>query len=690
MVRIFLFFATGIVLQWYGLLNIRHATVLIICSVLVIIGFFFFSFFRRYKLSFVNGVATCVLFISLGAILTHRQDIRNDQRWFGHNYTDSLAFVIQIEEPLVEKTRSFKAEASVSSIVSDHNIIPATGKLILYFQKSQPGIDSFYRTISYGSMLVIKKPLQEITNSGNPGCFDYKRYCLFQGITHQVFLKQGEFEITGINNATATKSFLYQAREKILSILRSYIKGEQESGLAEALLIGYKNDLDKSLVQSYSNTGVVHIIAISGLHLGLIYWLLAMLLRPIEKKKKLRWLSPVLIITGLWLFSLLAGAQPSVLRSALMFTCIVMAKGLARKTNIYNTLALSAFLLLCYNPFWLWDVGFQLSYAAVLSLLIFMQPVYNMFYIKNKWLDAVWKLNAVTIAAQILTLPLCIYYFHQFPNYFLISNLLAVPLSSIILLAEIFLCCIGSVPALAIVTGKLLTWMISIMNLFIQKIESLPFSLWKGLSVNLAQVILSLLGIAAFSYAFMERSVKGFKIALLAGLGFILVRSLSFTEAAQQQKLIVYNIPGASAIDLIKGRQYVYIGDTALQKNDFIKRFHLQPSRVMHRIIPMDSLTDVSVSGNFITYNDKRILLLNDTVHFSNDKPELKEAIDLLIISKTAQVNIKQLAGRVSIKQIVLDSSIPYWKVDKLRKEADLLNIPCHDVSVNGGFSILL
>ena len=195
------------------------------------------------------------------------------------------------------------------------------------------------------------------------------------------------------------------------------IKGDKELGLAEALLIGYKDDLDKTLVQSYTNTGVVHIIAISGLHLGLIYWLLVQLLKPLQRRKYMKWLRPVIIILGLWLFSLLAGAQPSILRSAVMFTCIVIGETIAKKTSIYNSLALSAFGLLCWNPYWLWDVGFQLSYSAVLSIIIFMRPVYNLLYVKNKILDFFWKINAVTIAAQILTLPLSIYHFHQFPVY---------------------------------------------------------------------------------------------------------------------------------------------------------------------------------------------------------------------------------------------------------------------------------
>ena len=180
--------------------------------------------------------------------------------------------------------------------------------------------------------------------------------------------------------------------------MRTNIKGDKELGLAEALLIGYKDDLDKTLVQSYSNTGVVHIIAISGLHLGLIYWLLNLLLKPLSKRKKWRWLRPIIAVSCLWFFSLLAGGisfHSSIRSHVYLYCCRQIV--FARKTSIYNTLAVSAFFLLCYNPYWLWDVGFQLSYSAVLSIIIFMQPIYNLFYIKNKFLDFIWKLNAVTL-----------------------------------------------------------------------------------------------------------------------------------------------------------------------------------------------------------------------------------------------------------------------------------------------------
>ncbi|HLG39193.1 MAG TPA: ComEC/Rec2 family competence protein, partial [Chitinophagaceae bacterium] len=378
-IRILLPFIAGIIIQWYGQVPPVFAALLLAFSFATIIVFFFISFFSRYKMSWLSGLGLNILFIAAGALLTSNHDIRNNGKWFGRFYEEKTSMVITTDEPLVEKTKSFKANASVNCIIKNKEIIKVTGKIILYFKK-----DSLPPRIDYGSQIILNKPLQEIKNSGNPGGFDYKRYSLFQGITHQIYLKPGEFQLLEEKNTTLYQQLFYPVRKKVLNIIRTNIRGDKETGLAEALLIGYKNDLDKTLVQSYTNTGVVHIIAISGLHIGLIYWLLVQLLRPLQKRKYSKWLQPILIIAGLWAFSLLAGGQASVLRSALMFTGIVLGQAVGRKYSVYNTMALSALILLCYNPYWLWDVGFQLSYTAVLSIMIFMKPVYNWFYVKNK------------------------------------------------------------------------------------------------------------------------------------------------------------------------------------------------------------------------------------------------------------------------------------------------------------------
>jgi len=354
-VKLLLAMIVGIILQWRLQFAINTWWIILSIAFISLLSFFFIPFFNRYRFAFINGIVACILFFSIGAILAWQKDVRNNKQWLANFYKDKDALIATLDEPPVEKTKSIKANATVSYLLQNGHSIPVKGKIILYFKK-----DSTLQ-LAYGSQIIFKKSLQEIKNSGNPGGFDYKRYSLFQGITHQVYLKPDEFEMLNDKKEKWFRKFIYSSREKVLTILRTNIKGDKELGLAEALLIGYKDDLEQSLVQSYTNTGVVHIIAISGLHLGLIYWLLALLLNPLRKRKRTRWLRPVLIISGLWLFSLLAGAQPSILRSALMFTCIVLGESLSKKTSIYNTMAVSAFILLCINPYWLWDVWFQFS-----------------------------------------------------------------------------------------------------------------------------------------------------------------------------------------------------------------------------------------------------------------------------------------------------------------------------------------
>jgi competence protein ComEC len=201
-------------------------------------------------------------------------------------------------------------------------------------------------------------------------------------------------------------------------------------------------------------------------------------------------LRPVIIIAGLWLFSLLAGGGPSVLRSALMFSTIVIGERFSRKSTVLNNLAVSAFALLCIDPYWLWDLGFILSYSALLSIVLFMKPVYNLYTSENKFIDMVWKMNAVTISAQILTMPVLLYYFNQFPNLFIITNFLAIPLSSVILIGEIVLCGVSFIEPVSLLCGRFLTIAIKLMNGIVEYLDRLPFSSTKDIHISFLQVVL--------------------------------------------------------------------------------------------------------------------------------------------------------------------------------------------------------
>ncbi|MES2881141.1 MAG: ComEC/Rec2 family competence protein [Bacteroidota bacterium] len=676
--RLLVSLIAGIVLQWQLQFSVAALLVAFVLFFAVLFIYNLLPVTKKFRLQWITGFLINLVLATLGALLIWSNNITNNKQWFGNVYADKNLVVATIEEPLVEKQNSVKAIANINAVYKNGKQQLTTGSIIIYFKK-----DSNLKVLKYGSVISFVKPLQAIKNGGNPGGFDYKRYLLFQGITHQVYLTQKDFRRTETFNKKGSKTFIYDCRSWVIATIKKYISGQKEQGLAEALLIGYKDDLDKNLVEAYTNTGVVHVIAISGLHVGLIYWLLMGLTRPL-KKKQTAFVRLFIVLSCLWLFAFLAGAQPSVLRSAVMFSFIATAKLIARRSSVYNTLALSAFALLCYNPYWLWDVGFQLSYTAVLSIFLFFRPVYNWFYFPNKTLDFLWKLNAVTIAAQILTVPLSIYHFHQFPVLFLFTNLVAVPLSSIILIGEILLCLLALIPTAAAIVGKILHQLIYWMNTYVERLNEISFAVWNGLSINLVQLFLLIIFMLAFCFWLMEKQKLLLCIAAGSLLAFISLRSVFIWQATQQQKLVVYNVPGRRAIDLLNGTQTYFIGDTVLLNDDFSRNFHLQPARILHRTANIET----SIKTNNFLVGGKEILLIKATTKFvpSNNR----HSIDLLVLSKNPKLYITKLHQQFLLKQVVADGSVPAWKAKLWKKDCDSLHIPFYNVAEQGAFVMKL
>jgi competence protein ComEC len=678
-IRLIIPLTAGIVYQWYWPSPIHFMWLLFAFSTVALWLLYAQPLSRQYRAQRLNGACIHATLFAAGGLVLFYGDIQHQKTSITRQNTAGKVILVTIEEPLSEKKQSYKTIASVQAVLFDHSINKASGKIILYFQK-----DTASQHLHYGKQLLLYKALQPVKNTGNPGCFDYQRYCTFQGISYQVYLKQGEYVSLKIENENLFRKFLFSTRAKIVSLLKKYIPGAKETGLAEAMLIGYKEDLDQRLVQSYSDTGVVHIIAISGLHLGLIYWLLLLLCKPLSQRTGGNLIQPMLIIAGLWLFSFIAGGSPSVLRSAVMFTCLVIGAHLNRKTSIYNSLAASAFLLLCYNPFWLWDAGFQLSYAAVLSLAIFYNPIYNLLFVSNKILDFLWKSVCVTLAAQILTVPVSVYHFHQFPNLFLIANLLAVPLSSLIIIGEIILCVVGVFPLIASGVGYLLHHTIYWLNTFIEQVGSLPYATMGNLQINGMQLVCLYAFISAMAWWLLKHQRKGALLSLMALLLFIIFHAVDIWNTGQQKKLIVYNIPRHSAIDVMVGTKYFFKGDSLLQHDYLLQKFHLQPCRLLHRVINTFNPANILGEKNFYRFGNSSFLLFDAPLDLSQFYP--KTPVDIIILSNNPPIQIAQLTGVFTCRQFVFDASNPAWKVAKWQQECAQLGVGGFSVADKGAF----
>ena len=680
-VRLIIPLIAGIIIQFYGGYALQKLFSLLIFFVIGLAAFSFVKFKYKFTLRWIQGSLINMVLLTVGALVVYQNDIKHSRQWVGHYSADTMVVMATLQEPLVQKSKSYKAEATVNAVKGNGQWQPAKGRLLIYFSRDSNSTPALH----YGSQVVFTKPLQTIKNSGNPGNFDYKQFNAFKDIYHQVFLKSNDYIVAPTSQTNAFQSWLYNVRSFVISRLQRYIPGSKEAGVAEALLIGYRDDLDKDLVQAYSNTGVVHIIAISGLHLGMIYGLLVLLFKLFSKKRWAKWAKPIVILIVLWVFTLLAGGVPSILRSAVMFTFIIFGEAINRKSSIYNTLASSAFVMLCYNPYFLWDIGFQLSYVAVVSIVAFSRPVYHWMFIENKILDFFWNLVAVTISAQILTLPIIFYSFHQFPNLCLITNCLVVPLSTIVLFAELIVLIVSPWTVVAKFCGIVTGWLLWLMNTFIEKMSNFPFAVTDYIQNSLSETIVLYASIVFLSLWLMRKN----KIAMYAGMSafliFIALDAVEIYKVRRQQKIIVYNVPKQQAIDFVSGSSYTFVGDPVLTEDGYLRNFHLKPARTLYQALYEKQLNGFFISRPFILFNGKKILLIDKPYKFEDDK---KIAINTIIISKNPRLKILEIVSAFDCKQFVFDGSNSMYKINKWKRECDSLQLSYHITNEDGAFEM--
>lgn len=683
-VRLLACLVVGIVGQWFGQCTPMLLFVGFGATSVLLAGFALAPSPLIFIINWLRGILVLLLFVCAGAIITFAKDARHNPRWVASRYQPGQTVLLTMEEPLVEKPKSWKALASVTAVQDGHGWQKVYGKAIVYFYKG-----SKQPPIQYGTQIIVYKALQPIKNSGNPGAFNYEQYCLLQQIAYQTFIYPSDFVLVPGNQGNSFQQVLYKLRDAAIAALKNNIPGEKESGVAEALLIGYRADLDADLVQAYTNTGVIHIVAISGLHLAMIYALLVGIWGLLPTNKFTNLAKPISIFIFLWAFTLLAGGAPSIGRAAVMFSFLVLGEVLGKKTNTYNNLAASAFFLLVYNPFYLWDAGFILSYSAVLSIVAFYRPVHNWFYVKNKLLNKVWEATAVTISAQILTVPVILFYFHQFANMFLVANFIAVPLSGFILYGELLLLLVSAIAPLAQWVGFAVGLMIQLLDGFIEYINRLPFAVWNNIYADVPQTLLLYACIIAASVWLLKQSGSAFILALVFLATLVVYTSAAMLAQSNNQKLIVYNVAHQTAIDIIQGHHYRFMGDSTLLQDGPQQRYNLKPARIMYRATASaDTIPKASFTNACLRVHHTKILLLDDA--FILPEASTKITVDIIILSKKPTITIPEINRVFAFKQLVFDSSNPLLKIRAWKKACDSLHLRFYSVPEQGAFEINL
>lgn len=664
-------FITGILIQYYFPHKVMLEAGFIIAFILYILVLRYRSVQQIYRLSFITGLCIYIAFISLGSVITRFNHIQQYENWIGYHSDKHQALLIRLLETPVERKKSLKTTATVEQCFTKGKWEPAEGKLLLYFSKEEKNT-----TLKSGDYLLLQKPLQLINDPINPAAFNYAAYLARKNIYHRLFLKANEYKLIDSSKEGLTEYTV----NLILSILRKNIPGKQQQAIGEALLIGYTFDLEDELVDAYSKTGVIHVIAISGMHLGLVYGILLWLTSFFRKVRLLQWIRPVLILIALWAFSILVGAGASILRAAVIFSFMLITEWLQRKHNPYNSLAASMFCLLCFNPFYLWDIGFQLSYTAVAGIIVFAKPVYHYWYIPYKPIRYCWQLMVVTCSAQVFTIPVVLYHFHQFPNLFLITNLVIVPLSGIALYGLILLLFLSPFHLVASMLGTVLDKTLAFMNQLIFYAGQLPFSVTSHIQINAVQIVGYFLFLLCTCRWIIHKKTALLLYALVCLATLVAVYAYRHIQIRQKSQLIVYYLPGQPVTEILSGGKYISIANPEnlsatlkmrLPTHTLLGGFY----KKTEYLLPKNRL--LSVNGLNIAFVHQKPLL-------PNGYPEIET--DIVIVQNNPAVTVSDLQRVFKTRLFVWDANNPLWKIRKWKKEADSLHLRHHSIPEQGAF----
>lgn len=665
---------------------------LIVSALGYALSFWFLPARWQVKYTWIMGVFASLTLINFGVVLTHGRIERYSPQHFLHTQNIE-AYTAQIVQEPQEKTKSYRAVAEIEAVRRQGKWERRQGKVLLYLRKETGN----FKKLRYGDIYVIKGSPQVVPPPSNPAMFDFREYLAYQQVYHQQFLTPSEVKFL---RHSIPNYILYVAiylRQKCVKTLQNLVVGERESALAVALVLGIKDDVEPEILEAYTVTGLMHILAVSGMHVGLLVWLPMLWFRRNKSKGK-PWQKAFfvwLMIGLLFFYALLTGLSASILRAVVMFSTLLIGQWWNKRGNSYNILAFSAFLLLLYEPFWVLSVGFQLSYLAVLGIF-YIQPKMNDWITPNtRIMREIWGITTVTIAAQIATTPIGLFYFHQFPNYFLLSNLLALPLSTIVLYLVLATLGLGWIPYIGEGLGWCASWGIWFTNQVIFWVQKMPYQLTDGIWFEWWEVLFLYGFIVFVLMTWGLRKTRYWAMAFMCLFLFTSSRFYRYTIQSHQKMLVAYHIGKYNNLAIFSGHQAYVIADSTLQtdtktynfniKNHLFRQGILKPTYITkntektpHFLLKQTPKYALVYFAGKISLILKQKMNQSELAHF--------EEIDLVycFLQNKALYSLQDWQGRVG--KFVVCPSNPKYYAQRLKKEADSLKIPIHLIAEQGAF----
>jgi ComEC/Rec2-related protein len=555
------------------------------------------------------------------------------------NWQKGRAFIFKTQEILGEKLKGNRMRilGSLESVLIQNQWQKAEGNLIINLKGTE-------NQLSYGSRYVVSKPLQEIEPASIPGQFDAKTYYKRKGIFYQVYTSDYELKRVYPDQKNPLYDLAFFIRSWLVEGIENSVYEKKDADVLIALLLGIRRKIDPELKAAHSAAGTSHILAVSGMHVALIFGFLRFMLAWLQNFKGGKLSFSISIICLLWLYALVTGLSPSVNRAVMVFTVLQLGDLIKKPKYPINSLCLATLILFFFDPEIIYDVGYQLSFAAVYGILSFQKPITSMWSPRANWQKKIWDDIALTLSATLATSPIILFYFHQFPVYFLLANLVAVPLSNGLIYMGIGLLALSWIPWVKLAGGMLIHFTIWILNGFILQISKLPFSVIENLFIPWWVLVPFFGFLILLQLFFFRMEHKWLLLSLVAFFGY--------SGSVFAYQVWLWNRPEKTYV-IRTGEEWMFASITgrqarlALLGSDTLKNktsFEAKSLREGFHVLDVDfekipgktiswQKTDSTKQSRLLFSEKKTILILGNYLKF-NQKPKEKLKIDVLISKK--------------------------------------------------------